>query len=319
MLSLKAERRMCMKPLKLCAAFKDYLWGGTKLNERYGKQSGFERTAESWELSVHPDGLCTIAETGETLSAFIAADPTVLGTARRSDELPILVKLIDAADDLSVQVHPSDEQARVWEGQNGKTEMWYVIEAEPDAYITYGVKESITAEVLADAIRKNTVTDLLDRVPSRAGKTFFVEAGTIHAIGKGNLIAEVQQNSNVTYRLYDYDRRDRFGNTRPLHIDKGVRAARLTPTTAVEPVVEADGVRLLSRCPYFEVRELTVNGAISRVCGEESYHYLLNVRGEVAVDDISLAAGESLFLCAGSGEYTVAGNGTVLLVNQPTM
>ncbi len=308
-----------MKPLKLRAAFKDYLWGGTKLNEQYGKHSGFDRTAESWELSTHPDGLCTVAETGQSLAELIAADPTVLGAARLSDELPILVKLIDAADDLSVQVHPNDEQAREWEGQNGKTEMWYVVEAEPDAYITYGVKDAITSESLAEAIRDNTVTDLLSRVPSRVGMVFFVEAGTIHAIGKGNLIAEVQQNSNVTYRLYDYDRRDRFGNCRPLHIEKGVRAARLTPIPPFLPVSEGTGVRLLADCSYFQVRELTVRDELSRFCGEESYHYLLAVKGEVAVGDQSLKAGESLFLCAGSGEYTVTGNGTVLLVNNPPM
>lgn len=308
-----------MKPLKLRAAFKDYLWGGTKLNEQYGKASGLERTAESWELSVHPDGQSTIAETGQSLADFIAADPTVLGTTRSSDELPILVKLIDAADDLSVQVHPNDEQAREWEGENGKTEMWYVIEAEPDAYITYGVKKSVTVEDLTKAIRENTVVDLLDRVPSRAGMAFFVEAGTIHAIGKGNLIAEIQQNSNVTYRLYDYDRRDRFGNLRPLHVDKGVRTATLTPTTPVAPVPEGKGIRLLSKCPYFEVRELTVDGEIAQICREESYHYLLVVKGEVTIDDILLTAGESLFLCAGSGEYIVTGNGTVLLVSNPSM
>lgn len=308
-----------MKPLKLRPAFKEYLWGGTQINGVYNKQSGFERTAESWELSTHPDGLCTVAESGVPLAEMIAADPSMLGTARLSDELPILVKLIDAADDLSVQVHPNNEQARAWEKANGKTEMWYVIRAEQDAEILYGVKEDVSPEVFAEAIRNDTVLSLLERVPSRAGMTFFVEAGTVHAIGKGNLIAEVQQNSNVTYRLYDYGRRDKEGHCRPLHIEKGVRAAVLTKTAKVEPIVEAEGIRLLASCPYFEVRELTVNGELAQRCGDESYQCLLLTEGAVRVNDVAMNAGETVFLPAGLGEYTVNGHGTLLQVGHPKM
>lgn len=309
-----------MKPLKLQAAFKEYLWGGTKLNDIYGKRSGMERTAESWELSTHPDGLSVIVggeQDGTTLAAYIAADPSVLGTARTSDELPVLVKLIDAAADLSVQVHPNNEQAQAWEGQNGKTEMWYVIAAEPGARIVYGVKERVSPTVFAEAIRDNTVVELLDSIPSRKGQAFFVEAGTVHAIGAGNLIAEIQQNSNVTYRLYDYDRRDKDGNPRELHIDKGVRAAVLEKTVPPPMPLCDDGTRLLSSCPYFEVRELTVRGTVGRVCTEESYHYLLVTEGTVVVADVPLHAGEGVFLPAGLGAYTVTGDATVLLVANP--
>ena len=137
-----------------------------------------------------------------------------------------LIKFIDAADNLSVQVHPDNEQAKAWENQNGKTEMWYVIEADENAKITYGVKENITSEKLSDAIKNNTVGNLLNTVPSKKGDVFFVEAGTIHAIGARNLIAEIQQNSNVTYRLYDYDRRGKDGKPRELHIEKGVKCSK---------------------------------------------------------------------------------------------
>ena len=306
-----------MKPLKLRPAFKDYLWGGNKLNTLYGKRSDLERTAESWEISVHPDGLSQL-DGGGTLAEYIAADPSVLGTARTSDELPILVKLIDAADDLSVQVHPNDEQARLWEGQNGKTELWYIVQAESDARIIFGVKEDITPAAFSKAIRTDTVEALLETYPTKVGDAFFVEAGTVHAIGKGNLIAEIQQNSNVTYRLYDYDRRDKNGQPRELHIEKGVRAAVLKRKQPPQPISTEDG-RLLGRCNYFEVLEKQLCGTQRLPQSAASYQCLLVVNGELTVDDVPLNAGEAAFLPACDTQRILKGNGTVLLVQSPRM
>lgn len=309
-----------MKPLKLKAAFKDYIWGGTKLNERYNKNSGLERTAESWELSTHPDGLSVIRGgewDGMTLRDYIARDPAVLGTARTSDELPILVKLIDAADNLSIQVHPNNEQGRAWENQNGKTEMWYVMESEVGSEIVFGVKEDTTGEALAEAIRTNTVMDLLESVPSCKGQVYFVDAGTIHAIGKGNLIAEIQQNSNVTYRLYDYDRRDKFGNPRQLHIEKGIKASNPKRLQRRAIPICSDGTRLLGSCPYFQVKELKISGTTEQICHPESYQCLMAVEGTVSVCGEPLAVGETLFLPAGFGAYTIEGNGTLLKTANP--
>ncbi len=311
-----------MEPLKLRAAFKDYLWGGTKLNERYHKHSGLSRTAESWELSVHPDGLSVIdggALGGVTLAEYLAENPAALGSACPTAELPVLVKLIDAADDLSVQVHPNDEQARAWEGQNGKTEMWYVMEAEPNASIVYGFRGPVSEAALKQAVRDETVVQLLDRVPSHRGQVFFVKAGTVHAIGAGNLIAEIQQSSNVTYRLYDYGRRDKNGNLRELHLEKGVRAAVLDKPEPHRVLPCADGTRLLGRCSCFEVRELSVCGTVAAQCSADSYRYLLAVEGHVTAAGVSLNAGEGVFLPAGLGEYTVDGQGTVLIVSNPTV
>ncbi len=206
-----------MKPLKLTAVYKDYIWGGEKLRTVYGKKTDISPIAESWELSCHKDGysvICGGEYDGKTLDEYIKENPYVLGTSVKGNELPILIKLIDAADNLSVQVHPNDEQAMAWEGQNGKTEMWYVVHAEEDARITYGVCKDTTKKELADAIKEKRVEELLNSVPSKKGDVFFVEAGTIHAIGKGNLIAEIQQNSNVTYRLYDYGRVGKDGKER---------------------------------------------------------------------------------------------------------
>ncbi len=309
-----------MKPMRLIPAYKDYLWGGRKLTEIYGKSSGLSRTAESWELSVHPDGLSVIADgkfARTTLADYIAKDPSVLGTNRSCDELPILVKLIDAADDLSIQVHPDDEKAKVWEGQNGKTEMWYVMDCEPGAKIVYGLKDDVNRETFAQSIRDNSVMDLLNREDSAPGSVFFVDAGTVHAIGKGNLIAEIQQNSNVTYRLYDYDRRDKDGNPRELHIEKGVLSASLKKSVCREIPVCSDGSRLLGSCPFFQVRERKIRGTQTLFVAEESYLCLLSVGGSLTVCGEAVAAGETLFFPAGSGDVIVEGEGTLLQITNP--
>ena len=217
-----------MKPVKLKPAYKDYIWGGEKLRSIYGKETNLSPLAESWELSCHPDGLSIISGgdyDGKTLDSYIKENKGCLGTLCKSDELPILIKLIDAQDNLSVQVHPDDEKAKAWENQNGKTEMWYVVQADKGAKMTCGVKRDITNEELQRAIENNSVEDLLNTAPSKKGDVFFVEAGTVHAIGKGNVIAEIQQNSNVTYRLYDYGRVGKDGKPRELHVEKGVKAS----------------------------------------------------------------------------------------------
>ena len=309
-----------MSLVRFKSAYKDYIWGGTKLNNKYNKNSGFKKTAESWELSVHPDGESVISGgkfDGMKLSEYICLNPNVLGTNRRLDELPILIKLIDAEDSLSVQVHPDDEMALRLENQNGKTEMWYVVEADEGSQIVYGVKEDITKEQLKEAISSNTVENILNSVNSKKGDVFFVEAGTIHAIGKGNLIVEIQQNSNVTYRLYDYDRRDKEGNPRELHIEKGVMAS-ITNKQAERKIPDcSDGTRLIATCEYFAVKELCVEDKAQMECHKESYQALVCVVGclELTYESETqvLNAGETVFLPAGLGKYSLKGKGTVLI------
>ncbi len=313
-----------MKLIRLDGVYKNYIWGGKKLNSRFNKNSEFEKTAESWELSVHPDGPSVISNgenKGMMLSEYISKNPSVLGTSRKTDELPILIKLIDAEDKLSIQVHPNNEQAKEWENQNGKTEMWYVLDADEDAKIVYGVKDSISKEELKEAIMSNTVEELLDSTSSKKGDVFFVDAGTIHAIGKGNVIAEIQQNSNVTYRLYDYDRRDKQGNPRELHIEKGVAASNTNKITKREIPLCSDGSRLLGSCEYFSVKEFTVADSLSLNCSTRSYQSLIGVDGVVELtnedNNETISVGNTVFLPAGFGEYTLKGNGKVLVVENP--
>ena len=166
-----------MQFIKLTPAYKNYIWGGNKLKDKFHKNTPYDKTAESWELSVHPDGESLIVDgnyDGVKLSEYISNNPNVLGTSRKSDELPILIKLIDAQDKLSVQVHPDDEMAKKLENQNGKTEMWYVIEADDDAKIVFGVKEDISKQELETAIKSNIVENILNSVNSKKGDVFFV-------------------------------------------------------------------------------------------------------------------------------------------------
>ena len=314
-----------MNPLKLKAVYKDYLWGGGKLRTKYGKETDIFPLAESWELSCHKDGMSVVTGgefDGITLESYIKDHPECLGTLCKTGELPILIKLIDAADNLSVQVHPDNAMAKELEGQNGKTEMWYVVEADKDALITYGVKENTTKEELKKAIIENNVENLLGTVNSKKGDVFFVEAGTIHAIGKGNLIAEIQQNSNVTYRLYDYDRRDKNGNPRELHVEKGVKASNCNKTEPRKIPLCSDGARLLCSCEYFAVKEIKLSGSKTLNADEKSYHAIIVVDGEAELTKENykqqIKVGETVFIPAGMGEYTLSGKTTILLTtNQP--
>ena len=314
-----------MEPLKLKAVYKDYIWGGEKLRTKYGKNTDISPLAESWELSCHKDGLSTIdggVYDGKTLEAYIKENPGCLGTLCEGNELPILIKLIDAADNLSVQVHPNDKQAKEWENQNGKTEMWYVAWADKGAKMTCGVKMDITKTELENAIVENRVEELLNTVPSKKGDVFFVEAGTIHAIGKGNVIAEIQQNSNVTYRLYDYDRRDKNGNPRELHIEKGVKASNCKRTEVRKIPTCSDGARLLGSCEYFAVKEIKLSGNKTLFADEKSYHALIVTEGEAEIKTGDffgkIKAGETVFVPACLGEYTLSGKATILLTtNRP--
>ncbi len=216
-------------------------------------------------------------------------------------------------------MHPDDEKAKLWENQNGKTEMWYVVGCDEGAMITYGMKEDITREELSASIQNQTVENLLNCVPSKKGDVFFVEAGTVHAIGAGNLIAEIQQNSNVTYRLYDYGRVGKDGKTRELHIDKGVSCSDTRKARGRKICKCSDGTRMIGSCEYFQVKEVSLEEKeICLLADEKSYHSLVMTEGEATISygnkEVSVFAGEAVFIPAGLGEYSITGTGTVLIV-----
>lgn len=313
-----------MEILKFGGVYKDYLWGGSKMRDKFGIKTDISPLAESWVLSCHKDGMCIIAGgeyAGVSLSEYIKKNPDALGTACKTKELPILIKFIDAAQNLSVQVHPNDELAKKWENQNGKTEMWYVVQADEGSKIIYGMKDDTEKEALSDAIKDNTVENLLNCALSKKGDVFFVEAGTVHAIGGGNLIAEIQQNSNVTYRLYDYARVGKDGKPRELHIEKGVASSN---TKKVKPrcVCDcSDGTKMIGSCEFFHVREVVLSEKRSFCADEKSYHAIMQTEGSSVISwdgkNEKVTAGEVAFIPAGLGEYTVEGDGVVLLVKNP--
>ena len=212
-----------MAVFRLTPAFKDYIWGGTRLRDEYGKKCDYDKVAESWELSCHKDGASVVADgedKGFTLAEYIDKHgKAVLGTdCEKFENFPILIKLIDAKDNLSVQVHPDNEYALRVEGEYGKTEMWYIVDCDEGATLLYGFKHEISKEEFAERIADNTLLEVTNAVPVKKGDVFFIQAGTLHAIGKGILIAEIQQNSNTTYRIYDYGRVGKDGKPRELHL-----------------------------------------------------------------------------------------------------
>ncbi len=277
----------------LSPASKDYLWGGSRLNDDFNFNIPVYPLAEAWVCSTHSDGPATVS-TGEGLRELLEQHPEMLGThplaiTDGKPELPILIKLIDAKKGLSVQVHPDDEYARA-EGQWGKTEMWYVLSARPGAELIYGFNRDVSPDQIREAIANGTIGALLNHVPVQSNDLFFVEPGTVHAIGAGILLAEIQQSSNLTYRLYDYDRVDKNGRKRELHIEKALDVINLRssaiPRQPMRVLKYGRGCarELLTRCKYFQVERMLLNTETTRSLvpfqtSSNSFHALLIVDG----------------------------------------
>jgi mannose-6-phosphate isomerase len=258
------------KPFLLRPSGKDYLWGGRRLNDEFAKGINLSPLAETWECSTHPDGPSFVANgehEGMELVEVIKRHPQYLGTRHEGkDQLPILIKFIDAKEDLSVQVHPTDVYAQKYEnGQLGKTELWYILDAAKDAKLVYGFRHDTDEKTVRSAIHDGTLMKHLQQIPVWKDDLFFIEAGTVHAIGAGTLVAEIQENSNLTYRLYDYDRIDKYGQRRALHIEKALQVAHFHSSTEPKQPLrvlkyrQGVAIELLSRCKYFEVYRMIVN------------------------------------------------------------
>lgn len=258
------------KPFLLKPAGKDYLWGGSRLNDDFSKGINLEPLAETWECSTHPDGPSSVASgefCGTLLSDVLKEHPEFLGThPETKSELPILIKFIDAKKDLSVQVHPDDAYAFDKEnGQKGKTEMWYVLDAAKDAQLIYGFTRDMNPDTLRRSLKTGVIERYLQKVPVHKDDVFFIEPGTVHAIGAGTLIAEIQENSNLTYRMYDYNRTDKNGNLRELHIDKAMDVVNTKGSAApkqqirVLKYVPGSATEFICRCKYFQVERMLIN------------------------------------------------------------
>lgn len=331
----KRNTNLKSKPFLLKPAGKDYLWGGNRLNDDFSKEIPMSPLAETWECSTHQDGPSFVAGgryAGRLLTDVLKEHPELMGTHPRTrGELPILIKLIDAEKDLSIQVHPDDQYAFQYEnGQQGKTEMWYVLDAARDASLIYGFHHDMDPHTLREALRKGDVEKYLQKVPVHKDDIFFIEPGTVHAIGAGVLIAEIQQSSNLTYRMYDYNRRDKDGNTRTLHIEKALsvvntkgsakprqpmRILRYRPGCATE---------FLCRCKYFQVERMLINTERCRELADfktdsNSFQVLLCTSGcgvllEENGDVLHFFKGDCVFIPADSESIKIHGRAQLLKV-----
>lgn len=311
--------------MKLKPALKDNIWGGTKLKNDYDFKTDLKIIAEAWTLSCHKDGE-NIIENGEfkgsSFTDYINAHKTVLGKkAEKYDDFPILIKLIDAKNDLSIQVHPNDEYAKKYENEFGKTEMWYVVDAEKDAKLIYGFKEKISKEDFKNAIENNTLLDVLNIVNVKQGNVFFIEAGTVHAIGKGVFIAEIQQNSNSTYRVYDYNRLGNDGKPRELHIQKALNTAITEPpkskTTAESQPEKTENAtkQLLKQCDLFTVYSYKIDGKINLFADENSFINILVIDGNGKIDDMEFKKGDSFFIPSSFGNFEIDAKAKLLVTS----
>lgn len=303
--------------MKLNPAFKDYLWGGTKLRDEFGLDCNLDIIAEGWMLSCHKDGNSVVTNgqfAGLTLrEAIERSETSLIGTnAEKFPDFPIIIKLIDAKQNLSVQVHPNDEYAQKVEGEFGKTEMWYVVDCDEGAYLYYGFKEPTTKDQFKAAIENNTLTDILNKVEVKKGDCFFIESGTVHAIGAGLLIAEIQQNSNTTYRVYDYGRVGADGKPRELHVEKALEVTVTAPPTHPVLHTNKDTETTLAECKYFTVKKRTVNGNIEINVDGYSFSSLLCVEGQCTIGDVELKRGECVFIPANFGSVIISGNAVLL-------
>lgn len=310
-----------MQPLLLKPTIKDYIWGGTKLREQFDKESDLERLAESWELSCHKDGRSVIAGgeyDGMTLEDFLQKHPEAIRkNCNEYTDFPILIKLIDARENLSVQVHPDNDYARKFEGDNGKTEMWYIVDCDEGAELIYGFKENISEEDFKTAIKENTLLEKVNRVKVHKGDVFFIEPGTLHAIGKGILIAEIQQSSNVTYRVYDYGRVGADGKPRDLHIEKALDVTRLEPPSV--KYGQPKTIKLpdaecfdLCGCEYFRTARYDIFTCFSIGCPDVFCHILV-IDGEAEISGISVKKGSSVFVPAGTDTINIKGKCSIIL------
>lgn len=301
--------------LQLKSVLKDYIWGGYRLGDMFGRDNGGKKISESWEVSVHPDGLSGCE--GGTLADYIGAHPQAVD--RDGSPFPVLIKYIDAKQNLSVQVHPDDGYARRVEGDNGKTEMWYVLRADEGAGIYCGFRRDTSREEFLEKVARGEVEELLNFIPVKEGDCFLIEAGTVHAIGAGCVICEVQQSSNVTYRVYDYNRRDAFGNLRELHLGKAaevINYGAYRDRTAGGKFEDCPGgkMRLLTKCRYFRCRELLLDGEYSEYA-ENSFIAVNVLSGDGNICGKHFCSGDSFFISCGE-ELRIDGRAKLILTDE---
>ncbi|MBE6795118.1 MAG: class I mannose-6-phosphate isomerase [Ruminococcaceae bacterium] len=311
-------------PIKLKPVFKEIVWGGNRLKNDYGFESNLNNIAEAWMLCARDDGDNIVENgvfSGKSFKEVVAENKSLLGRkGEKYAEFPLLIKFIDAKSDLSVQVHPDDEYARIHENSYGKTEAWYILDCDEGAQLIYGFKNELSRDEFRKSIEDNTFLENVNKVNVKKGDIFFIKAGTLHAIGGGILLAEVQQNCNTTYRVYDYGRLVN-GVPRELHIEKAIDVTdTVPPTDSNEPVCVKSGdgfeFKNLCSCEFFNMDTITVEGNYKISGTDDTFISLLVLNGNGSVSfngtTVDAKSGDSIFIPAGKGDILISGKMEIL-------
>lgn len=315
---------MKLYPFQFEPILKERIWGGTKLKTYLNKPISSEITGESWEISTVENEISVIANgrfKGKNLNELIADFPVaVLGTnvyKQFGTQFPLLFKYLDAREDLSIQVHPNDALAKARHNSFGKTEMWYVMQADPDARLIVGFKEKSSKEAYLKSLEDKSILSILDSKKVSKGDVFFLETGTVHAIGAGLVIAEIQQTSDITYRIYDFDRVDAQGNTRELHVDLALDAINYNVVDSEKHYTKTvNSVNEMVHCPYFTTNFIPLDGTMSVSKNGTSFTVYMCVEGDFQLryDDQlhHYKTGDTILIPAEMTAFEIFGKASVL-------
>ncbi|GFR34330.1 type I phosphomannose isomerase catalytic subunit [Thermobrachium celere] len=314
-------------PLFFQPVYKETIWGGQNLKKLFHRELPYQKTAESWEVCCHKNGI-SIIENGifkgkSIIEAINVYKIDLIGNkGLKFDTFPLLIKYIDANDNLSVQVHPDDEYALKNEGEFGKTEVWYVLSAKENAKIIYGVKNGITKDEFKKNILKNNIEECLNFVSVKKGDVIFIPPGTVHALLEGIVVAEIQQNSDTTYRIYDWNRVDKDGNPRKLHVDKALDVMDFNLNgTICNPTFskfKTYSIANISKCKYFNVDEIIVHDKYQDETTGESFYIFMCIEGSGLLhykgDSYSIPAGKTFMIPAKKEKFLIEGELNLLKV-----
>ncbi|HLP63733.1 type I phosphomannose isomerase catalytic subunit [Flavobacterium sp.] len=311
-------------PLQFQPILKDRIWGGTKLRTYLNKPISSEITGESWEISTVENDVSVVSNgtfKGKSLNEIIELYPKeILGTRvyeQFGNQFPLLFKYLDAREDLSIQVHPNDELAKKRHNSFGKTEMWYVMQADQEARLIVGFKEKSSKEKYVHHLENKSLLTILDSKKVQKGDVYFLDTGTVHAIGAGTVIAEIQQTSDITYRLYDFDRVDANGNTRELHIDLALDAINYDVVEAEREYEKKENTsNQIATCQYFTTNFIPLDGAMKMSSNNESFRVFMCVDGEFELKfnetNYEYKTGDTVLIPAQTDGYTLLGKANIL-------
>lgn len=312
--------------MKMQPVFKQYIWGGTGFKDKFGMDTGYDTASEAWMVSANDNGKSvvengnysgkTIDELYEILKEKLVGDYV---KDKYSSHFPLLVKFLDCADKLSVQVHPDDDYAVKYENSRfGKTEMWYILDAKENAKLIYGFCKDVTKSEFENAVKNGNLDGILNYVDVKKGDVFYIKSGTLHALSDGLTVAEIQQNSDLTYRVYDYDRKDKNGHTRPLHIEKSLCVTKLESSKGKEKVktesfedADLNIVTPLVKCDCFTTVKYETKEKADFLTDNNSFEVLIFTDGAAKVlcdfNEIDVKKGDCVLVPAYLGKYTVLG------------